>query len=441
MQSIDIQPTCGRATVYAGEYLLLDSDVSRGGGTNQTALLQAILDKAEDWGCLHLVMDGAALVDGLRIHSNTTIECVSASCGFYLDDHRSEPLLQNAHPCLAGERMDRNIRLIGGTYNQNCRNQAHHVEKHEEGPWPEEGRDWVMCMKWYGVEELTLRDVTIRDQASFGIHVANFHSVCMENIHIDIPHLGFLRNQDGIHFWGPGRFLTLRNIRGTAGDDFIALAPDEGDGVSSITDVLIDGVQLEEADQGIRMLSKGLGRLDRVTVRNVTGTYKSYGFFLNPWFYGTQREGGSYGNILIENVDLRQTAPKYTHYTPFLFRIGGNFEVLTLRNIAHHQPSDSRPVIEIDQPYHEPHPQAEKRAYVSDIGALIVDGLTIYQDEESAPMPRYLYINGRVRRLCLQNIRLIRTEEAQAAGSLLTMGPGGRVDQMETDTVTAQSLG
>ena len=47
MQSIDIQPTCGRATVYAGEYLLLDSDVSRGGGTNQTALLQAILDKAE----------------------------------------------------------------------------------------------------------------------------------------------------------------------------------------------------------------------------------------------------------------------------------------------------------------------------------------------------------------------------------------------------------
>lgn len=31
MQSIDIQPTCGRATVYAGEYLLLDSDVSRGG--------------------------------------------------------------------------------------------------------------------------------------------------------------------------------------------------------------------------------------------------------------------------------------------------------------------------------------------------------------------------------------------------------------------------
>ena len=77
---------------------------------------------------------------------------------------------------------------------------------------------------------------------------------------------------------GAGQFLTLRNIKGRAGDDFIALGPDEHDLVSSITDVLIDGVHLENADQAIRMLSRAKGRLDRVTVKNVTGTYRSYGF-------------------------------------------------------------------------------------------------------------------------------------------------------------------
>ena len=103
---------------------------------------------------------------------------------------------------------------------------------------------------------------------------------------------------------------------GSAGDDFIALTPDENDCVSDITDVVIDGVFLDNADQGIRMLSRGEGRLDRVTVRNVTGTFKSFGFYINPWFAGT---GGNFGNITIENIDLRQTEHKYDYTNPFLF--------------------------------------------------------------------------------------------------------------------------
>ena len=86
------------------------------------------------------------------------------------------------------------------------------------------------------------------------------------------------------------------------------IGPDELDETSSIEDVLVDGVFLDDADQGIRMLTTGSGRLDRVTVRNVSGTYRSFGFFLNPWF--PKATYGNFGNIFFENIDLRQTAPK-----------------------------------------------------------------------------------------------------------------------------------
>ena len=132
---------------------------------------------------------------------------------------------------------------------------------------------------------------------------------------IDLPNQRDCENQDGLHFWGPGRFLTLQNIHGRSGDDFIALAPDEHDRVSSITDVLIDGVMLDHADQGIRPLSREKGRLDRVTIRNVTGTYRSFGFYINPWFPGPC--GGNFGDIRIENVDLRPGGARITHRPAF----------------------------------------------------------------------------------------------------------------------------
>ena len=73
--------------IYASDIAKLDSSVINGGGTDVTDLLQAVLDKAPEYGRLHLIMDGAALVRGLKVHDNTTIECMDKSCGFYLADN------------------------------------------------------------------------------------------------------------------------------------------------------------------------------------------------------------------------------------------------------------------------------------------------------------------------------------------------------------------
>jgi hypothetical protein len=59
----------------------LDSNVLTDGGTGDTAALQAVLDQGPKFGRLHLIMDGAALVCGLTMRSNTTIECPNPVCG------------------------------------------------------------------------------------------------------------------------------------------------------------------------------------------------------------------------------------------------------------------------------------------------------------------------------------------------------------------------
>jgi hypothetical protein len=51
--------------IFASSVATLDSNVYNGGGTDVTAALQRVLDKAgEDQG-IHLIMDGAALITGL----------------------------------------------------------------------------------------------------------------------------------------------------------------------------------------------------------------------------------------------------------------------------------------------------------------------------------------------------------------------------------------
>lgn len=218
---------------------VLDSDVIHGGGTDDTAALQAILDRAKDPAKgVRLIIDGAALIRGLKVYSNTTIECMSASCGFYLMDHSDCAVVENGNERRCGEIEDENITLIGGTYNQNCANQVHDIPRDDlNGYAPSNGLpgfppscDPVFDLKFTGVRNLTLRDLIIRDQRTYAAAFRNWEHVRVENVEIQLPNRVHAQNQDGFHFFGPGRFLDVHNVGGRTSDDFIALAPDELDG-------------------------------------------------------------------------------------------------------------------------------------------------------------------------------------------------------------------
>ena len=421
-ESIVYASRCGAA---------MNSDVYAGGGTDDTDALQAILDRAPRLGRLHVVLDGAAKISRtLKVHSNTTIECPDKSCGLFLADSSNCYVISNADPDLETIR-NRNITLIGGVYNNNSPGQVHH---REEETWHIVS-NLVMGMAFYGVEHVIMRDVTIANQRSWAMIMANWKYVTIENMYIDRREREDAQNQDGLHFFGPGRFLTIRDIRGNAGDDFIALAPDEHDHKSSIEDVLIQGVQLEEADQGIRMLVCGEGKLDRVIVRDVTGTYRSFGFFISPWFRGS---GGHYGNIVFDNVDLRPMKNNYTYTAPFLFKLAGNIESITFKNIYQHTPEYNHQMFLIGGHYVRDLP-AEKDKHPTMIGRIIVDGLYIDERNENGVPDNYFKIKSEIGFLSINNVILQRAEGLPASSSLIKV-ESGVIGELRMNNIAVSSV-
>jgi hypothetical protein len=419
----------------------LDSHVLTGGGTDDTPVLQKTLDLAKECGGLHLIMDGAALTTGLTVHSHTTIECLNKGCGFYLADHANRSLIINAHPS-AGKIVDRDISLLGGTYNHNCLRQAHHLP---EGVHYSQGDSFVVAISFFGIEDLLVRDVTVRNQRTFAFLISNWARVTMENISLELPDLIPGGNQDGIHFLGPGRFLVIRNVRGRTGDDLIAINADEEftdeksffhpyASTGPITDVVVDTVMVDDASQILRVLSRR-NLVDRITVRNVTGTYRSFGFYLSAWDYHGRGLPGNFGSLVFENIDVRQTKPDYTYTEPFLFRISGKHRSLMLRNIRYFDPSDDRYIVHI-----------EGGSDIVDIGttpaeveSLLIDGLHI-QDNVKTPQSRpYIMVRGRVKQMIVRNCEVVHGDDKKNV-LIATDGEFARIDRLVlNDVITGKS--
>ncbi len=426
----------------ASEHVKLDSNVKIGGGTDATAALQAILDLAGDDCGVKLIMDGCALITGLDLSSNTIIECMNKDCGFYQRDNSNRAILSNKVWDMR-TRQTKNITLLGGTYNQNCKNQAHDVPAtkvlYSPGQYNDrqndmpQGSHWIYGLEFYGVQNFLMRDVTIQDFRTFAVMIGGFRNVTIEDVWLDLPNHMDAQNQDGFHFWGPGEYLTVRNVGGRVGDDFMNIGPDEHDGVSSITDVIVDGVFLEYADQSIRMLTYGTGRLDRVTVRNVSGVYRSFGFYINCWFPGETY--GDFGNIFIENIDLREADPNYGYRAPMLFSIGGNIECLTMKNIRHHLPRDNRTLFELGIPFHDlswefPDDNLPK------MKNMIIEGLTITEDGDNGDGCEYIQVYLPIDNLVLRDVYIMRDNAAKTA-ELLTFKKNGALKRLIMNNIFA----
>ena len=414
LAALNAAPSTNAHIVIASEAgAKLDSDVNKGGGTDDTALIQSILDRAPKLGSLKLVVDGPILVSGLKVHSNTTIECLNRACGFYLANNCNRPLIANATPQPEG-RADHNLSFLGGTYNGNAEHQQHTTPEH----------GWTTAFALHGVEQVLFRDVSITNSRTFAVYLTNWRRVVFENIYINLDHIPRQSNQDGIHVQGPGEFLSIRNVQGRAWDDMIALNIDDllGDwdsdgkfardaasmkrfgsasGIGPVSDVDIDGVQADDCAQVIRILSRA-SRLDRVSIRNVKGTYRDFGVWITPYL----REGGNIGRLEFENIDLRPVTPRaYDYVPPFLFWIAGKMEHVTLKNISSHVPIDDRPLVWIQ-------PDAK-------IGLLRIDGLNVYDPREQIGSTPLIRADGRIALLQVRDVVVQRPQATSHAGSLI----------------------
>lgn len=425
-------------TIYAGSVAKLDSNVFTGGGTDDTAALQAVLDTAKDNGGVHLIMDGAALVSGLVVYSGTTIEALNKNCGFFQKAGSNRSIVTNAD-WQRDERNVRNISLIGGTYNQDCTNQLHHVDATPEmkGANCFEGIHGVCALEFCGVENLLVRDIDILDFRTYAFMLTNFKRATIEDVWLDLPHRMQAQNQDGLHFWGPGQFLTIRNVGGKVGDDFMNIGPDEGDLKSDITDVIVDGVFLDDADQAIRILSRGTGLVDRCTIRNVHGSYRSFGFYINSWFPDVT--AGNFGDIFIENVNLTHTEPNYDYRPPMLFSVGGDIRCLTLKNIRHEYPTDNRVIGEFGLPFYATTPftvaDYEYPGQVDHvIKNLIIDGVTVIENSDSENMDKFA-VYGHIGNMIVKNVLSVKDEGVSRSGDIIKIEKPGSVDTLIVNNV------
>jgi hypothetical protein len=386
-------------------------------------------------------MDGAALITGLTVHSNTTIECLNKACGFYLADNSNSPIMINANPSTQ-EISDRNITLVGGTYNHNCMHQVHHLP---EDVHYTRADSFVVAISFFGIENLLVRDVTIRNQRTFAFLITNWQNVTMENISLEL--LDFIHggNQDGIHIQGPGRFLVLKNIQGNTGDDFIAINADEEflaeknffhpcASMGPVTDVVVDTVMVNDAAQILRVLSRE-STIDRLVVRNVSGHYRSFGFYLSAWDYLNKGYKGNFGSMLFENINVRQTQADYAYTEPFLFRISGKHRDLMLKNINYIDPADDRYIIYI-----------EGESDIKDIGttpadvdSLLIDGLHINDNSKTLQSHPYIMVKGHVRQMIVRNTEAF-TGEFKKAIFLVTDGDYAKIDQLFLHHMTAKNI-
>ena len=441
---MQIKPSIGTYTVYASDYCKLDSHVIHGGGTDETVILQSILDMAPLWGSLHLIMDGAALVTGLAIHSNTTVECLSASCGFFMADGSNDAILRNYHYTL-DTIQDENIVIRGGTYNHNGQRQAMELtEEKKRGTGHLFGTGVVVPLNFFGVRNFRIENIIIHNQRRYALFMANWEDVIISGVDMPLWELVDHTNQDGLHFYGPGKNLTIRDCRGRSGDDFIAINTDEGDRHSSISNVLIENLQID-AYQGVRLLCRERGTLENVIIRNITGKVSAYGFYINPWYWDTyispdfDGTSGTFKNILIENVILKQENSPYDYNTPLLFCLGGEIENIAIRNVS----------VEPEAPDYRVLAVREGHGYLSHVQGygisptrvddLLVDGLYITDGGKGNSEKHWIEVEGDtiVKRMKLSNVTALSTTESE---SLIHVDTGAKIEDFSGNAIQMEGF-
>lgn len=301
----------------------LDTDLMTGGGTDDTAVLQAALDRAADGSPVHLVLDGAARVSGLDVYGGTTIEGV-AGAGLYLADGSDRAVLRNAHRS-RDAATDRRIVLRGLFVNGN---RAGQTAAGSWGPQVDTNGAFKSGIEMFGVDDLTIERITVWNQRSFGIWIATATNVTIRDVTVDAnfapypgtesPEVqrayldGFRSNLDGIHVNGPARHILMERIRVRSEDDAIALnandmmsddmtlADEMGPhiGQGPITDVVIRDVVFDDAIQGFRLLSSDQ-RIDRVLIENVSGGIRHQMALLSNFHHRAQ---GDFGSIRFRNI-------------------------------------------------------------------------------------------------------------------------------------------
>ena len=390
-------------------------------GTDNTSAIQNVLDKARN-APITVYWDGKYSVTGLKIYSNTTI-IANAGCGAILRNHSNKSIFINASQSF-GSVKDSNIVISGGIWNGNYYNPEIPRGAQSKG---DRVNGLVACFRFYGVDNLIVRDAILYKPATYALAAANVTHVLYENIIVDVGPNPLINN-DGLHIDGNSQYGVIRHCIINTHDDGIGLNADDlylnwydkKDGSSEksfyseacagpISDILIDDITFNSSLFGIRILS-GNSRVDRITIRNIKGYTKGYAVVVDNYQHNpavvTWAGPGNIGTINIEDFDVAIHPGKENMPNESCINVSTNVEQLILKNIKRKFFATGEPTVYI-------------RGENTVIGSMEIDGYYSIDTTKQSKIDHILVEGASVNQLSISNVSIRRTQNDIENNSVL----------------------
>ncbi len=423
--------------------ILSDADISFGSssfGTDQTAAIQAILDRATSTSPLTIFWDVKISTTGLKVKSNTTIR-TSTGCGAILRDNSDNFLLSNYNWApFNNDILDSNITIQGGIWNGNGWRGGVQKQIHSNSTL-----GMITGLSMFGVKNFIFRDAEIRNTRTFAIFVLTWQNVVFDNFIIDqgeSPNI----NQDGMDVCGGGKNLSITNGKIRCGDDRISITANVPGGIAysedhtpytgvngNIIGVYINNIEGWGEGKFVRFCSSA-NYIENVYVGNLRGTARTWVVVQesenNFGDYIIPPGPGDFRNMTYENINVEIVEPYGYDYMPDvkgLFQIGGNSKNIVIRNFIRNNMTWNQPSIVV----HNNH------------GIVTIDGLTIdgyYSNETGTTFDsdHISILEGTVTNLKIANVKI--TANGANGADFFTIKEGAHCSQPVFSTSSFQGI-
>ena len=156
------------------------------------------------------------------------------------------------------------------------------------------------------VSNLVVRGITIRNPVTYAFQMCRVSHFRVENVTFDFTTENPIKgNMDGIHLDGCCHHGRIAHLQGACWDDMVAINANDGFCAAAegpITDVEIEDIQAEGSHSAVRMLSTG-APVERISIRNVRGTYWQYAIGFTHYFRDRPQKG-IFRDIAIRDVKV-----------------------------------------------------------------------------------------------------------------------------------------
>lgn len=412
-------------------------------GTDNTAVIQSILDKAKK-SPITVYWDGRYSVTGLKLYSNTTI-IANAGCGAILRNHSNKSIFINARKSF-GAVKDSNITIIGGIWNGNYYNPQIPRGAQSKG---DSINGLVACFRFHGVDNLIVRDAFLYKPATYALAASNVTHVVYENLVVDVGPNPLINN-DGLHIDGNSQYGVIRHCILNTHDDAIGLNADDlylhwykwngpiskdafytEEAAGPISDILIDDITLNSSLFGIRILS-GKSRVDRITIRNLKGYTKGYAIVVDNYQHDpsivSYAGPGNIGTLNIEDVDV-SIYPGPEHMpNESCINVTTNVEQLIFKNIKRKYFETKEPTIYI-------------RGKNTVIGTMEVDGYYSLDTTKNTTISHILVEGASINQLSISNVSLTRKfKDIPNSSVLLNTTKNSNVNYLQFNRVNVEGI-